>query len=486
MPSASPRRPGLLAVASVGCCITVLIAGFVLRQRAQNSAKRFENIEDGRLAMTAARIHLDDAERAARQGHDPRPSLLVVGDDASLLRALTEGNDREGKEVDRFEDGIVHATARLGARAGRGDEKLDLSEALGALADMSVDQDARSEVVERERLGAQRAWHIGLGLAGLAIFFFAVVALRRLQAEKEALFERSVMLGSILESIGDAVLALDPDRKVVVANTAARHLSPSVVVGSPLVPSGRLRSEDGTPLTWGNSPLSRALAGEATDGEHLKVVQSSEASTWVGPSARPVRDPNGRLIGAVCVYRDISEQRRQAQQLASLSITDELTGLHNRRGFMLLAEQHLRLAARNKTRFALMFADLNGLKTINDTLGHDMGDDAIGSAARVLRRTLRQSDILARIGGDEFVALVSVPTALGVRTVEERILAAVLEENELNPDYELSLSLGISIFDPDNPRSLQELIAEADERMYSQKLRSRSASKLDLAIVRSA
>jgi diguanylate cyclase (GGDEF)-like protein len=188
--------------------------------------------------------------------------------------------------------------------------------------------------------------------------------------------------------------------------------------------------------------------------------------------------------------RAVSKERRRADQLASLSITDELTGLYNRRGFMLLAEQHLRLASRSKTRFAVLFADLDGLKSINDTLGHEAGDRAIRMAGTVLRSTLRESDILARLGGDEFVALVSIPTTSAVHAVARRIQHALEEENAKHQGCELSLSLGEAMFDPESQRSLHELISEADERMYTRKIDSRRVSGRvsvpGLRIVRSA
>ena len=118
------------------------------------------------------------------------------------------------------------------------------------------------------------------------------------------------------------------------------------------------------------------------------------------------------MIGLVGIGAGTRRLRRQTllrekleEELLSLSITDPLTGLHNRRGFLSLAEQQLKLSDRNKRGMQLYFADLDGLKWINDTLGHEEGDKALIEAATVFKETFRTSDIIARLGGDEYAAL---------------------------------------------------------------------------------
>jgi diguanylate cyclase (GGDEF)-like protein len=321
--------------------------------------------------------------------------------------------------------------------------------------------------------------------------------MRRLEANEAGLLARAKLHEAILENVADAVVAVDVQRKAVVLNAAARRLFPHASVGNVFSKGGRLAKEDGAPTMWSKGCLGRALAGEETQGAPLMVTSGltrpltrpgrpESTGAWVSPSGRPLRDSSGCVTGAVCIYRDVSVLRQKTEHLTSLSITDELTGLYNRRGFMLLAEQHLRLASRTKTTFAVIFADLNGLKTINDTLGHEAGDRAIRSAGRVLRRTLRESDILARLGGDEFVALVSIPSESAVGAVVRRIEIALAEENAKGPLFELSLSLGEAMFDPSSQRSLHDLISEADELMYARKVESRRTTGAVLRIARSA
>ncbi len=166
--------------------------------------------------------------------------------------------------------------------------------------------------------------------------------------------------------------------------------------------------------------------------------------------------------------------KKQAEQLKELALVDELTGLNNRRGFMTLAEQQIKIADRNKSDLTLVYFDLDNFKTINDTLGHAEGDRVLVLAANLLRDTFRQSDILGRMGGDEFVALIT-----DHRDPDENSLRERLEENlkrfnsqsELN--YELATSIGITVRRPESPCSLSELLEQSDMAMFEDKTRKK-------------
>ncbi len=166
-----------------------------------------------------------------------------------------------------------------------------------------------------------------------------------------------------------------------------------------------------------------------------------------------------------------TKKREEAEEAVRvLSVTDELTGLHNRRGFLSLAEQQLKVAARNRRGMLLYFADLDGLKWINDTLGHEEGDKALMEAAAVLRETFRTSDILARLGGDEYAALALDAAKEHSSIFAARLQSLVDEKNrEAGRKYRLSISVGGAYYDPEKPCSLDELISTADKRMYENK-----------------
>lgn len=156
-------------------------------------------------------------------------------------------------------------------------------------------------------------------------------------------------------------------------------------------------------------------------------------------------------------------------QLRTMALTDELTGLYNRRGFLLLGSHNLRLALRTRQPQLLFFADIDGLKSINDRRGHIQGDALLVGCGEVLRMTFRESDIVARIGGDEFAILAS-GTSESRDAVLHRLSSAVslINRDVLAPN-QLSLSVGMACFDPQNPASLSELLSIADREMMTNK-----------------
>jgi diguanylate cyclase (GGDEF)-like protein len=166
----------------------------------------------------------------------------------------------------------------------------------------------------------------------------------------------------------------------------------------------------------------------------------------------------------------------QDAQLRELALEDHLTGLPNRRAFQQIAEHEIELAKRRSSATALLFADADGLKDVNDAFGHGAGDEMLCEIADVLREELRAADLIARIGGDEFVVLLSPDSAIEGDAVLERIAAAVAERNAQDGrGYALDLSIGVSLFDPADPSTVDELIERADAEMYQVKRAKRLA-----------
>lgn len=188
----------------------------------------------------------------------------------------------------------------------------------------------------------------------------------------------------------------------------------------------------------------------------------------------------GQLEGNLLSHAVQFANLRQAFRidLEELSLRDPLTGLYNRRGFDLLANQSLRLAKRNGRESVLLLADMNDLKDINDTLGHRQGDLALQAAARAFTTALRDSDIIARLGGDEFVALAVEAHPPGINSLLQRLREQLdLENAKLHMLLPLSLSIGVAPFDPQAGPSLNELIVAADRDMYDKKQRYREGKK---------
>ncbi|MNJ26840.1 putative diguanylate cyclase AdrA [compost metagenome] len=174
---------------------------------------------------------------------------------------------------------------------------------------------------------------------------------------------------------------------------------------------------------------------------------------------------NGKLMD------EISYRQKVEDEVRRLSLTDELTGLHNRRSFFLLAEQAMHSARRNDKSCLLFFIDLDGLKKLNDLNGHEAGDLAIIAAAQVLKAAFRMSDVVARIGGDEFVVL-AVDAGESAGALSGRVQELVEEFNGSNRcRYPIGLSIGAVHCSSRELRTLGELLAKADAAMYLNKQR---------------
>jgi diguanylate cyclase (GGDEF)-like protein len=163
-------------------------------------------------------------------------------------------------------------------------------------------------------------------------------------------------------------------------------------------------------------------------------------------------------------------RRNQVEaELSHLAITDELTGLYNRRGFLLLGSERMKLAHGMKKNVLLFFADLDNLKHINDQFGHREGDQALLKTAEIFRNTFRTSDITGRFGGDEFAALVIEEYGQTADTICRRLQDNMAELAANNTHYPLSLSVGMTRYAAEMRSSLKKLLAQADQALYKQK-----------------
>jgi len=172
--------------------------------------------------------------------------------------------------------------------------------------------------------------------------------------------------------------------------------------------------------------------------------------------------------------RCAAKQYMLQAELGSLALTDELTGLYNRRGFMAVAERQLKLGRRSGRGMLLFVLDVDRLKHINDSFGHSEGDRALKRTADVLEETFRDSDVVARLGGDEFAVLAIEASGHSEATIKTRLFECLKSISAEQSIYEISLSLGVARFDPSNRTSIGELMVKADQAMYEQKRRRAS------------
>ncbi|GAA3927944.1 sensor domain-containing diguanylate cyclase [Litoribacillus peritrichatus] len=200
----------------------------------------------------------------------------------------------------------------------------------------------------------------------------------------------------------------------------------------------------------------------------------------------PIFWPNGKPFGSICVmdykvthydsmYRRLVTQFRnmveanlalveQNESLREIAITDELTGLYNRRGFNFLAQRQLKMATRMHQRLGLLYLDVDDLKTINDNIGHDAGDEAIIRLAECLSHCLRESDTSARLGGDEFSALVLLGEDNTLKPLIHR-LEDYISKQQLSFGRQLSVSIGGVVVDEEG-LDVKNLVEKADQEMY--------------------
>lgn len=200
----------------------------------------------------------------------------------------------------------------------------------------------------------------------------------------------------------------------------------------------------------------------------------------------PVHAPSGRRIGTLCLIdskprafsdldaemlKDFAALVDEELMVSAEANVDELTGIANRRGFRQVAEHLLPLCLRNNLEVQLLFFDLDGFKALNDTFGHQAGDEALQAFARMLLKGFRNSDVVARLGGDEFVVMIA-----GQRVFADRALSSMqkrVADDRSGRRKHLKWSVGRVKFDPDLHKDVDELLRDADQRMYADKLRRR-------------
>ncbi len=288
------------------------------------------------------------------------------------------------------------------------------------------------------------------------------------RSSENALHKSERFLSTIIEAEPECVKILDRDGALLMMNPA----------GLAMIQADTLDQVKGQcifPLIVPEhreafiSKMAEVFQGRNNSFE-FEVVGLKGRHLWLESRSVPFRNERGDIVSLLAITRDITIRKRQEEELRDLSLIDELTGLTNRRGFMLLARQQMKVADRVKNHLALVFADLDRLKSINDTLGHAEGDRAIKDTAMILKNSFRASDIVARLGGDEFVAL-SVESSSDVEELIRERLRENLHAHNLDVErpYKLSISFGIAVYDPENPVLLEELLERSDRLMYEQK-----------------
>ncbi|MBR2515575.1 MAG: EAL domain-containing protein [Halomonas sp.] len=276
-----------------------------------------------------------------------------------------------------------------------------------------------------------------------------------------------------LDSIGDAVVTTDLACRVTYMNRVAESLtgwSSCDALGKPLAEV--LMLVDGQTLQTSTNPAQRAMEENRTVGLAIDcvLIRQDGSQLEIEDSAAPIHDQDGYIKGAVIVFHDACQSPTQSSKLAYQAQHDPLTGLPNR---ILLSERLSRaigLAKRHQHQVALMYLDLDAFKSINDSLGHAVGDRLLQSVADRLSKCVRDTDTICRQGGDEFVVLLSeIEKPQDAITLAQKILNALAEPHRVgNHELRITTSIGISLY-PDHGVDACTLLNNADMAMYHAK-----------------
>ncbi len=291
--------------------------------------------------------------------------------------------------------------------------------------------------------------------------------LRKAQGPHEDLPRDYLRQKDILDNVPDIAWLKDREGRFVVVNEAfgkACGLRPEDLVGKtdfdiwPKELAEKYRAADLEVMRTGTKKqLEEPLLDKDGNFSWMETIRTPIVSDW------------GQIIGTAGIARDITGRKRIEEELRAMSLRDDLTGLYNRRGLFFLAEHHLRVIKRMKSRPFLLFLDLDRMKWINDTFGHPEGDRALKELAELMRKTFRESDILARFGGDEFVVFGGMSSLGTTQIIISRLLSHLEERNKSDSRYRLSVSIGAVEYPSLDFPSLEEMIVQADNLMYQDK-----------------
>ena len=292
------------------------------------------------------------------------------------------------------------------------------------------------------------------------------------RARERALEAREERYRDLIENAADIVYTCDLEGRITSLNRAGQRL-----LGYSAAEATTMRIADIAPAAQ------RALVDDLIQQqvrERRDITAEFEVLTRQGDRrllevSTHLIEREGAPVEIQGMARDVTDRREQERALRSLTIIDDLTKLYNRRGFLTLAERHLKLAVRRKTGVFLLFADLDGLKIINDTYGHLEGDRALIDSADILRNSFRSADIIARLGGDEFTVFPIEAAAECAQILIARLDEQLQRHNYANQarGYRLALSVGIARFEPDSSWSIDQLLEHADKALYQQKRQRR-------------
>jgi diguanylate cyclase (GGDEF)-like protein/PAS domain S-box-containing protein len=308
-----------------------------------------------------------------------------------------------------------------------------------------------------------------------------------LQSTAEQLAASEEHFRLLTENGNDLVRLLDPQGKTTYVSPSVERLLGYGIEEFMALPALHLLHPDETALAA--SIVADARNGLLSGGQSTyRLRHKSGEYRFFEVRWSVQRDVRGVVVSLHTAGRDVTERQEaleqlneHAKRLRDLSLRDELTQLYNRRGFLEVANQARLQSQRDGRRAALVFIDLNGMKRINDELGHEVGDDLLRDAADVIRHSMRDADVVARLGGDEFVIFSLDLDDSGLEALRKRLRerADALVAERARP-YRISMSVGAAYNEPASGRSLEDLLEIADAAMYETKRARQAAGGVSL------
>ncbi len=288
-----------------------------------------------------------------------------------------------------------------------------------------------------------------------------------LNTTNEALRKEKEQFKTTLLSVGDGIISTDAHGKVLILNPIAEQLTgwtQEEAVGRSIEEVFHIFNEFTRERC--ENPVQKVLENDDIIelANHTMLISKDGIERPIEDSAAPIKDEKGNITGVVLVFRDFTEKKKNQDEIKYLSFHDHLTGLYNRRFFEAEME---RLDTQKNLPFTIIMGDVNGLKLINDSFGHSVGDELLNKTAKALKENFRADDIIARVGGDEYAILITKTDGSDAQKLINRTVESLKKEKVR--DLDVSISFGWAT-KTDVLQTIDSLTKKAEDYMYNNKL----------------
>jgi len=315
-----------------------------------------------------------------------------------------------------------------------------------------------------------RAGAISAGVAVFAILLGTALFVRVTNPIIRRMFESEERFRDLYENAPNAYFSVGVDGCIRTCNTTAGQLlgyRTEELVGRSVfelyadTPQGKKKARE---------IFQRFLSGEKISDEELQMKKKDGTPIWISLTVNTIRNKQGDVIESRSMVVDITQRKRYEEKLTYLARHDPLTGVYNRYSLDELLEQEVKRSQRYNHPIDFLMVDVNRFKEINDRFGHQLGDRVLQKVATLLTEQVRETDIVARYGGDEFLIILP-ETDGGIDALLGRIREAMARQNRENPivEFPITLAIGNAHWSPGSERSLDETLHDADQRMYEDK-----------------